>query len=176
MNVKHRLPLACLLLLMMMPMTAAQAHTSVVSSNPAIHARLAKLPTHVQIEFDENLLTLGGAKTNVLQVQDAQGKEIDAGNSKVAGPIIGVDIKDQPGKGTFTVSWRVVSSDGHPVEGSYQFSVGQQSQTLAPKTTVPIQKGESFWNRHSQQIYVLILGIIAIGIWVRFDWRRRKVS
>lgn len=173
---RHRIPLTLLILGYILLMPAAQAHTSLVSSNPAIHANLAILPSHVQVEFDENLIVLGSAKSNILQVLDAQGRNIDAGNSKTSGSILGIDLKDRSGQGTFTVSWRVVSADGHPVEGSYQFSVAAKSQTLVPKTPTPVHQENSFWNRHNEQIYVSILAIIAIGIWARFEWRRRNVS
>jgi len=173
---KFKAAVALLLFAFLLPAPSAQAHSTLISSNPAVNSNLPKLPSQVVVTFDENLLVLGSAKSNIVRVSDANGRQIDAGNSTVAGPVLRVGIKDRSVAGVFTVSWRVVSGDGHPVEGSYEFSVGQQSQTLAPKTTVPIQKGESFWNRHSQQIYVLILGIIAIGIWVCFDWRRRKIS
>ena len=103
MNSRQRISLTLLLLGFVVPMPAASAHASLVFSNPAIDANLAKLPSHVEVEFDGNLITLGSAKTNVLQVQDAQGAEIDAGNSKVAGPILGVDIKEQSEQGVFTL-------------------------------------------------------------------------
>jgi len=173
MNGRYRISLTLLLLSFAMPIPTAYAHASLILANPAVDSNLAKLPTHVEIEFDGNLIPLGGARTNVLQVQDSRGKNIDAGNSKVAGPILEVDIKDRTGEGTFTVSWRVVSSDGHPVEGSYQFSVGLPSQTLTPKATVPIVHRESFWKGHKEQIFLLIAAFIAIGIWARFERRRR---
>lgn len=156
-------------------MTVANAHASLVFANPAVNAHLSKLPLRIEVKFDENLITLGNAKTNVLQVLDAQGREIDAGNSQVAGPILGVDIKDQSEQGAFTVSWRVVSSDGHPEEGSYQFFVGSQSQTLVPKISAPHPE-ESFWKRHREQIYLLIAALTFIGIWALFERKRRLLE
>lgn len=169
----HPIAVTWLILGLLVPMPVAAAHTSLVLANPGIHATLAKLPSHVEVTFDENLIVVGSAKSNILQVLDAQGRGIDAGNSKTVGSILGVDIKDRSGEGTFTVSWRVVSSDGHPVEGSYQFSVGLPSQTLTPKATVPISHRESFWKGHKEQIFLLIAAFIAIGIWARFERRRR---
>jgi methionine-rich copper-binding protein CopC len=176
MSSRHRTALTLLLLGFVLPMPSAQAHASLISSNPIIGAHLSKLPAHVEVEFDGNLITLGGAKTNVLQVQDDQGREIDAGNSKVAGPILGVDIKDQSEQGTFTVSWRVVSGDGHPVEGSYQFSIGSASPSLKPTLTPAPQHGESLWQRHQQEFYLGIAALLSLGIWAGFERKRRTLG
>jgi methionine-rich copper-binding protein CopC len=157
-------------------MPFAQAHSTLVTSTPAVHANLAKLPLYVAVTFDENLLVLGGAKTNVLQVSDAQGKGIDAGNSSVAGPVLRVGIRDPSGEGVFTVSWRVVSGDGHPAQGTYKFSVGSKSQIAAPVQNVAQQKGESFWKHQRERIYLIIAAFMALGIWMFFDRRRRNVS
>jgi methionine-rich copper-binding protein CopC len=162
MSSRHRTALTLLLLGFVLPMPSAQAHASLISSNPIIGAHLSKLPAHVEVEFDGNLITLGGAKTNVLQVQDDQGREID--------------IKDQSEQGTFTVSWRVVSGDGHPVEGSYQFSIGSASPSLKPTLTPAPQHGESLWQRHQQEFYLGIAALLSLGIWAGFERKRRTLG
>lgn len=172
MSGRHRFLLPLLLLWFAVSMPAAHAHASLVSCNPAVDAILSKLPLHIEVEFDGNLITFGNAKSNVLQVLDAQGQEIDAGNSRVAGPILGVDVKDQSEQGVFTVRWRVVSSDGHPVEGSYQFTVGSNVGTVA-STVIAHGHSESFWSHHRGHIYVLIAALAFIGIWASFERRRR---
>lgn len=174
-----------LLLLFWLAVTApaAHAHASLVFSDPAIGANLSKLPQHVEVEFDGNLITLGNHKENVLQIIDARGREIDAANSQVAGPILGVDVKDQSEQGIFTVRWRVVSSDGHPVQGSYQFTVGSNSEstgsaaTMTPSKTVStavrrIHK-ESFWVHHRGHFYLFFAASAFIGIWSVVEYRRR---
>ena len=155
----------------------AQAHAVLVFSNPAIDAKLATMPSSVEVEFDGNLIALGGAKTNVLTVQDSQGNQVDEGNSKVAGPILSVGIKTNEKSGIFTVSWRVVSGDGHPVEGSYQFSVGSVTITPSTKPTVPSEAHkESFWVHHRTHIFLGFATVLAIGIWAGYERARRKLE
>ena len=36
-----------------------------------------------------------------------------------------------PAPGTYTVNWRVVSADGHPISGNFMFSVGQVDPLMA---------------------------------------------
>lgn len=184
MRIKHGMRFVVLAIWVLLPLPFAQAHAVLVFSNPAVNARLSTLPKMVEVEFDANLISLGGAKTDSLVVLDPQGKEIEAGVSKVSGPILTVGLIDTKATGKFTVSWRVVSNDGHPVEGSYQFWVGKVSSDVPPKasdvspspTSVPTahKDGENFWIHHRSHILLLMLSIVAIAIWARFDRLARK--
>ena len=46
-----------------------------------------------------------------------------------------VDVPDTLDEGTYVVSWRVVSADGHPVAGALTFSVGRPSAVVRPPPT-----------------------------------------
>lgn len=172
--------------LLWLPAPLAQAHAELVSSNPAVGAHLDVLPQQVEVTFDGNLLTIGGAKTNVLTVKDHQGSQVDAKNSHVSGATLTVDLNPVTATGEFTVSWRVVSSDGHPEEGSYQFTVGQAtasasptpSQSSPPITSVPVKSatGDDFWSRYRTRLALLLAAAVALGIWIRFERARRKVE
>ncbi len=172
--------------LLLLPLPSAQAHAELVSSNPAIGARLDALPTLIEVTFDGNLLTIGGAKTNVLIVKDSQGSQIDAKNSHVTGATLTVDVSPVVATGEFTVSWRVVSSDGHPEAGSYQFTVAQTSasasptpsKSSSPKISAPVKSAssEDFWARYGTWLLLLLTGALAVGIWVRFEHARRKLE
>lgn len=172
--------------LLWLPTPLAQAHAELVSSNPVVGAHLDALPTQVEVTFDGNLLTIGGAKTNVLIVKDPQGSQVDAKNSHVSGATLTVDVNPVTETGKFTVSWRVVSSDGHPEEGSYQFTVGQASVSASPTpsespspiTSVPVKSanGKDFWSHYGTRLGLLLAAALAIGIWIRFERARRKVE
>lgn len=172
--------------LLWLPAPLAQAHADLVSSNPAVGAHLDALPTRIEITFDGNLLTIGGAKTNVLIVKDPQGSQIDAMNSHVSGATLSVDVNPVTASGEFTVSWRVVSSDGHPEEGSYQFTVGQTtvsasptpSESTSPATSAPAPNAsdEDFLTRYGTRLALLLAAALAVGIWIRFERARRKLQ
>ncbi|NJP35771.1 copper resistance CopC family protein [Micromonospora thermarum] len=40
--------------------------------------------------------------------------------------------------GTYTVAYRVVSADGHPVQGSYRFTVADPTATASPDAPAPV--------------------------------------
>lgn len=179
MRFRRLIPFAFLTTLLCLPTPWAQAHAELVSSNPAAGAHLDALPTEIQVTFDGDLLTIGGAKTNVLMVRDPQGHQIDGKNSRVSGATLSVDVNPVATIGQFEVSWRVVSGDGHPEEGSYTFSVGQKAVSATPSPSessspMPSTTGEDFWDRYGTRLMLVLVGAVAIGIWARFERARRK--
>jgi methionine-rich copper-binding protein CopC len=165
--------------LLWLPLPSAQAHAELVSSDPAVGAHLDSLPARVAVTFDGALLLIGGSRTNVLMVKDPQGVQIDAQNSRVSGATLSVDVNPVSISGTFTVSWRVVSGDGHPEASPYQFSVGQ-SVVLVPTASPNVGPSESvknpgdFWTRYGTRLMLLLTAAAAVGIWARFELARRK--
>lgn len=174
--------LAVLILWIGLPLPSAFAHAGLVSSIPASGAHLTVLPSQVKLEFGEKLLTLGDAQTNVLVVKDPDGVQVDRSDSLISGRFISVNLDPSSKSGTFTVDWRVVSEDGHPVEGSFQFSVASPltvtpvvspSPTLSPSSTAStdeIAGGEeiSFWKQYQSRILLGVVFLAAIIIWIRF--------
>jgi copper transport protein len=106
--------------------TAAFAHASLVSSEPADDAVLATAPKQFVLTFNEAVtvlaLRLTGPSGAALQLADAVVRDtslvIEA--PEPGGP-------DRCGRGTYVLSFRVVSIDGHPVGGTVVFSVGEPS-------------------------------------------------
>jgi len=186
MRFPRMLQLSLLSALILLPLPSAQAHAELVTSNPAAGAHLDALPTQVEVTFDGNLLNIGSAKTNVLVVKDPQGRQIDAKNSQVSGAKLSVGVSPVTATGDFTVSWRVVSGDGHPEEGSYQFTIGQvvasavpaPSTSIAPATSTSGQyePKSDFWTRYNTRLLLLVGATLGVGIWLGFERARRKLK
>lgn len=181
MRFRRLLPFVALMVSLSIPMPWAQAHAELVSSNPVVGAHLDSLPKKIVVTFDGNLLTIGGAKTNVMMVKDPQGHQIDAKNSQVSGATLSVDLSPVTTTGQFEVSWRVVSSDGHPEAGSYQFTVGQATASATPSPSelsspTPSTSNEGFWTRYGTRLLLVLVGALAIGIWARFERVRRRLK
>lgn len=174
--------LVVLILWIGLPLPSAFAHAGLISSTPGGGAHLTVLPSQVKLEFGENLLTLGDAQPNVLVVKDPDGVQIDKSDSSISGRFFFVSLNSSNKGGTFTVDWRIVSEDGHPVEGSFQFSVESSptvtpvvspSPTLSPSpiaSTDEIADDEeiSFWKQYQSRILLGIVFLAAIIIWIRF--------
>lgn len=98
----------------------AQAHASLVAADPPDGARLDRSPSRIELTFSEPVsVTLGGVR-----VLDGSGARVDRGSVRSRGPEVGVDLRGGLPDGTYVVTYRVVSDDGHPVRGSLVFAVG----------------------------------------------------
>ena len=110
----------------------ASAHTSLVSSVPLSGAVLNEVPAEVRIKFNEELLLVDDKNPNRIEVINGVGQVV-SGMSVVEGPEIftALDLSFEP-SGEYLVKYRVVSADGHPIEGEYQFTVAAPEVISAP--------------------------------------------
>jgi len=99
----------------------AGAHAVVVSSQPTDRDRLTSAPEEVTVTFSESVSPeLGG-----LSVLDGKGERVDDGVTTQPGPeTVRTKLKKDLADGTYVANYRVVSADGHPVNGAIVFSVG----------------------------------------------------
>ncbi len=114
----------CAVLLLTSPISAF-AHGEVTSSIPSPNEKIVALPTEISIDFDGELQTLGNSEVNSITVTDAQGQIISNPTSVVAGSRISNRLLLTDVTGLVSVHYRIVSEDGHPVEGDYSFTVGE---------------------------------------------------
>ena len=102
----------------------ASAHATLIISDPSDGARLKTAPKTVTLNFDENV---GIGSVGYVHVTDQSGKSVDARAAYHPGgdgSRVADDLRDSLGDGTYTVSWRVISADSHPVAGVVRFVVG----------------------------------------------------
>jgi copper transport protein len=105
--------------------TRAQAHASLIRSEPADRAVVAQPLATLKLTFNEPVSPL------VLRLIGPTGEAIAVDEIiKDGNAIIGTLPTVLP-QGTYLVSWRVISLDGHPVGGALTFSVGAPSTTPA---------------------------------------------
>ncbi|MFC7842778.1 copper resistance CopC/CopD family protein [Streptomyces sp. NPDC057382] len=115
----------------------ASAHAIVTRSEPADVSVLKSAPKQVTLTFNEAVRLADGS----LRVLSPKNLRVDRGAVQHAPgktDTARVALTGKLPKGTYTVSWRVVSSDSHPISGAFTFSVGQPSTTTA---TVPTETG-----------------------------------
>ena len=104
----------------------AVAHATLVRSNPAEGAVLAAAPPKAVFVFDEAV----SLPDRGVKVFDADGDTV-AASATSRDTVVTVDLPDRMAGGTYVVTWRAVSGDGHPIAGSLTFSVGRPSVTVA---------------------------------------------
>lgn len=106
----------------------ALAHTTLIGSDPADGAVLTAAPTTVTLTFDDPLADF----EPVLTVTGPDGVTYQSGSPTVDGTRLSNAVNALPVAGTYTVAYRVVSDDGHPVEGTLSFTLAAQAIAPAP--------------------------------------------
>jgi copper transport protein len=105
--------------------SAAWAHASLIASDPADGALLARPPATLTLTFNEPVEPL----TIRIVDQSGAGENVTRVRRDGAQLILTPATMDN---GAHVISWRVVSADGHPVGGSTTFWIGQRG-TNAPQ-------------------------------------------
>jgi len=101
----------------------AAAHAQLDASSPAAGAVLAESPPDVTLTFNEPVeVSLGSVR-----VYDSDAERVDAGGARLeGGDTVVAPLGDLP-DGSYVVTYRVVSADGHPVHGAFTFQVGDRA-------------------------------------------------
>jgi methionine-rich copper-binding protein CopC len=97
--------------------TAAGAHATLDSTSPRAGAVVQGRLTAVRLTFDEAVGTPA-----FIVVTGPQGR-VDTAATRVDGAVVSAELGNSLPAGRYTVAFRVVSDDGHPVESSYTFQV-----------------------------------------------------
>ncbi|WP_120498517.1 copper resistance CopC family protein [Kiloniella sp. EL199] len=94
------------------------AHTNVTSTVPANEAILKKSPEEIRLIFP------GTLKITALKLLDNQGNELPLKHEKNLTPVKEkIAIPPILDAGNYSVIWRGISADGHPIKGQINFSV-----------------------------------------------------
>ncbi|MFI7542051.1 copper resistance protein CopC [Actinoplanes sp. NPDC049599] len=119
------------------PAGPALAHNQLVSAKPARDATLREAPTAVTLAF---LQRLDPAFTTVA-VSDSGKRRVAASAPVVKAKTASVRLDEALDNGAYTVAYRVVSVDGHTVQGSYTFTVADPNPPSAAASAAPSVAG-----------------------------------
>ncbi|MDA1385452.1 MULTISPECIES: copper resistance CopC/CopD family protein [Glycomyces] len=153
--------------------SGAWAHATATKTEPASGALLDAPPSEVVVEFNEPVTPVDAA-TGVVA---PDGDRADTGltqNEEETTLHIAVDADQE---GTYLVGYRVVSHDGHPVSGTFTFSVG--AETEAPSATAltagtdPFVQALLYGNRWFG--YAALALALGAGIFLALGARPREV-
>jgi len=110
------------LLVFTLPQTAF-AHDQIIEQMPNENEVLEAAPSEITLEFTGELMDI----TQLAMVVDADGTDWVSGPMKVTQRTAVQPLLPDMPEGSYQVRWRVVSSDGHPISGSFEFAVGQET-------------------------------------------------
>lgn len=120
------------LVLIVLGAPRAAAHNALVSSDPADGSTVATAPEQITLVFNEPAQELGSE----LVVTAPDGRAVGEGPVQLADTSVIQPLTGDLPAGTYTVSWRVTSADGHPIDGTLTF-------TAEAATTVGVDPGAS---------------------------------
>jgi methionine-rich copper-binding protein CopC len=134
---------ACVALLLLT--TPARAHNVLIGSDPKEGATLAAVPGRVTLTFDQ-AVRRDFAR---IAVTGPDGAHYEQGEVGVSGPSVFIALRGSAPAGAYSIGYRIVSNDGHPVTGTITFTVmggggataGATSPASATGSTAPQASG-----------------------------------
>jgi copper transport protein len=111
------------LAILVLPAAPASAHAELEQTAPVAGTVLDQLPGEVTLTFSEQVRMVA----DKIRVTGPDGNRADAGKPTVRDTELVIPLKPGGPKGTYLVSFRIISADSHPVSGGYSFSFGQPS-------------------------------------------------
>lgn len=148
----------------------ASAHATLVSSTPAEGEVLPAAPGEVVFTFDEPVQLVPEG----LLAFDARGDKV-AVDASASGTEVTGDLPDDLDDGTYVVTWRVVSEDGHPIAGSLTFHVGAPSPKVEAPDLGPTDPGAVPTVQAVVQGLNYVALLLAGGLAVFLAWTTRDV-
>jgi copper transport protein len=130
--------------------SAAFAHASLVRAEPADGAMLAETPKALKLTFNEPVSVL------VMRLIGPSGEVVAPG--AVAENNVVTITPPQLRRGSHVLSWRVVSADGHPVGGSFVFSIGAASESSVAASSNTTARS-ALWGAKLAIYAAMVLGI-----------------
>jgi copper resistance protein C len=106
----------------------AAAHDAAESTSPAQGASVTAPPEKVSVTLNKNPLGIGAS----ISVKDAAGTEWAEGPVEIVDNVASQKVRAGGPAGQYTVAWRVVSSDSHPIEGTFAFTAASTAPGGSP--------------------------------------------
>jgi methionine-rich copper-binding protein CopC len=154
--------------------TTAIAHSGVVSSNPAAGEVLTELPNEISVTFSEELLVLEGKAVNTLTLTAQDRTELPLTEIRVEGNLLRATVPagDYPA-GSYEMSYRVISADGHEVSDVITFSLVAPAALPASSAPPEVVKSQSEPFALPLPIVLAIALLIVAGGFFALERRRR---
>lgn len=122
------------LLAFLAPVSAASAHDVLIGSSPESGETVKDMPDVIELTFNNVPAAVGSQVT----VEDDGGTDWAVGEVEIVNNTVNQPISPDAPSGQYTVTWRVTSSDGHPIDGTFEFTAnagGVGDTSALPPTT-----------------------------------------
>lgn len=173
-------PLAALALVLLTTVLAAAhapaalAHTDLVEASPAAGVKLADSPAGITLTFASEV----DVSTAAITLYDGKGRRVteldEPERAPGAAPAVRARLLAVLPADVYTVEWRVVSVDGHPIAGIYRFGVRETPPATGYQSmsgTTPGQAAAALAGRWLLYAGLVALVGAALTSWMAFGGR-----
>lgn len=105
--------------LMMLFATSAFAHSPLEATVPANQAIVAEVPSEITLDFKGNIRL---TRVTVTHAENEAGLDLDGFSGFISDYTIPMQSM---GTGVYQIDWRGLGDDGHPMTGTFSFTVGE---------------------------------------------------
>ena len=166
-----------LVLLLALSPLPASAHDEMIEATPSQGAALdADDPQFAAFRFSGEIFP----EAAFVSVVDPTGADVSVGEATVAGDTVSREF-DASAPGTYTASYRVTSSDGHPIEGSVNFTydgpaAGEPSPDTAEERGEDVTPADPESERDYTTVAIIVVAtaVLVVGTAVAISTLRRR--
>jgi methionine-rich copper-binding protein CopC len=115
----------------------AQAHTTLTWSDPGKGSTMTASPAQVRLTFADPV------RFPAVVVTDAKGGHHEEGKPSAVDNHVVEQVSGVLPPGVYTVGWRVVSEDGHPVTGKFTFTMKDEASSSSGPASSAAPSGSS---------------------------------
>ncbi len=134
----------------------ASAHASLISSTPDDGATITQAPTQLELTFDENI-----RQPSTIIVIAPDRKHVENGPTQILNATVTQPLDEITTAGRYTMAYRVISADGHPVSGQLTFTYAPPGTTAtAAASAAPGQSSSGQGALSGHGAHLVGLGIL----------------
>ena len=160
------------MLLLILPVRV-DAHANLLRAVPEPNVQHPNSPAKIELTFHERIED----RLYSIKVLDSDGRSAVAGKAKMNADHTGIylDVAQPLSNGNYVVTYHVISSDGHPVSGSYVLMVGFQTPAVASDAIQhqhevslrSLDASQSFQFLARIAYYIALLSLVGWILWIR---------
>jgi LPXTG-motif cell wall-anchored protein len=143
--------------------TSADAHSVLLVTAPAEGARVHTAPSNVVLTFNE----MPRQRFSTVHVFGPDGARRDSGSVRVVNDTVNQELGGSRPPGRYTVDWRVISADGHPVSGQFAFTAVAAGGALAAikaPASEPASAASSGGSNSSTTVLIILIVVVVLAL------------